>query len=64
MAAVNDGLKRLYNQKLKPLEATYHFDDFASPLLVSESIYLLLVPSFPSQIYQFVPHFAFFHGKR
>ncbi|KAJ8433044.1 hypothetical protein Cgig2_020611 [Carnegiea gigantea] len=33
MAALNDGLKRLYNQKLKPLESTYHFDDFASALL-------------------------------
>jgi hypothetical protein len=25
----------LYIEKLKPLEATYHFNDFVSPLLVS-----------------------------
>lgn len=30
-----DGLKRLYIQKLKPLEVAYRFNDFVSPLLVS-----------------------------
>ncbi|PPR96245.1 hypothetical protein GOBAR_AA24429 [Gossypium barbadense] len=29
----NGSLKRLYLQKLKPLEVTYHFNDFVSPLL-------------------------------
>ncbi|PHT52756.1 EH domain-containing protein 1, partial [Capsicum baccatum] len=30
-----DGLKKLYIQKLKPLEAAYRFNDFASPLLTN-----------------------------
>lgn len=30
-----DGLKKLYIERLKPLEATYRYDDFAAPLLVS-----------------------------
>lgn len=36
--SIVDGLKRLYIQKLRPLEVEYHFDDFVSPLLVSEMI--------------------------
>lgn len=36
VTSIIDGLKRLYIQKLKPLEVTYHFNDFVSPLLVSE----------------------------
>ncbi|XP_057529541.1 EH domain-containing protein 1-like isoform X2 [Amaranthus tricolor] len=35
MTSIFDGLKRLYEQKLKPLELTYHFNDFASPLLTN-----------------------------
>ncbi|KAL9236270.1 hypothetical protein vseg_010962 [Gypsophila vaccaria] len=35
VTSIIDGLKRLYNQKLKPLETTYHFNDFVSPLLTS-----------------------------
>uniref|UniRef100_A0A803LXZ5 Dynamin-type G domain-containing protein n=1 Tax=Chenopodium quinoa TaxID=63459 RepID=A0A803LXZ5_CHEQI len=31
MTSIYDGLKRLYEQKLKPLELTYQFNDFASP---------------------------------
>ncbi|KOM27089.1 hypothetical protein LR48_Vigan397s000300 [Vigna angularis] len=31
--SIIDGLKRLYRQKLKPLEDTYCFDDIVSPLL-------------------------------
>ncbi|PNY06669.1 eh domain-containing protein 1-like [Trifolium pratense] len=33
VTSIIDGLKRLYIQKLKPLEVTYHFNDFVSPLL-------------------------------
>ncbi|XP_019459132.1 PREDICTED: EH domain-containing protein 1-like isoform X2 [Lupinus angustifolius] len=35
VTSINDGLKRLYVQKLKPLEVTYHFNDFVSPLLTN-----------------------------
>ncbi|WVY90072.1 hypothetical protein V8G54_035586 [Vigna mungo] len=31
--SIIDGLKRLYRQKLKPLEVTYRFNDMVSPLL-------------------------------
>ncbi|XP_017430419.1 EH domain-containing protein 1-like isoform X1 [Vigna angularis] len=31
--SIIDGLKRLYRQKLKPLEVTYRFNDIVSPLL-------------------------------
>ncbi|KAL6963284.1 EH domain-containing protein 1 [Sarracenia purpurea var. burkii] len=31
--SIIDGLKRMYIEKLKPLEVTYHFNDFESPLL-------------------------------
>lgn len=34
VTSVIDGLKRLYVEKLKPLEVAYRFNDFASPLLV------------------------------
>ncbi|KAB2005038.1 hypothetical protein ES319_D11G242200v1 [Gossypium barbadense] len=33
VTSIIDGLKRLYLQKLKPLEVTYHFNDFVSPML-------------------------------
>ncbi|CAM8921448.1 unnamed protein product [Rhodiola kirilowii] len=33
VTSVIDGLKRLYREKLKPLESTYLFNDFYSPLL-------------------------------
>ncbi|KAJ7298040.1 hypothetical protein O6H91_Y020400 [Diphasiastrum complanatum] len=36
VTSVIDGLKRLYLEKLKPLEVTYHFNDFVSQTL-SES---------------------------
>lgn len=35
VTSVIDGLKVLYKEKLKPLEATYRFNDFESPFLVS-----------------------------
>ncbi|KAJ6416369.1 hypothetical protein OIU84_002257 [Salix udensis] len=35
VTSIIDGLKRLYIEKLKPLEATYRFNDFVSPLLTS-----------------------------
>ncbi|XP_058070811.1 EH domain-containing protein 1-like [Magnolia sinica] len=35
VTSIIDGLKKLYIEKLKPLEATYRFNDFASPLLTS-----------------------------
>lgn len=35
VTSIIDGLKRLYTEKLKPLEITYQFNDFLSPLLVS-----------------------------
>lgn len=34
MTSVVDGLKKLYLEKLKPLEVTYKFNDFVSPVLV------------------------------
>ncbi|KAK4363906.1 hypothetical protein RND71_015264 [Anisodus tanguticus] len=33
VTSIIDGLKKLYVKKLKPLEVTYHFSDFVSPLL-------------------------------
>ncbi|WVZ11754.1 hypothetical protein V8G54_016284 [Vigna mungo] len=33
VTSIIDGLKRLYVEKLKPLEVTYQFNDFVSPLL-------------------------------
>ncbi|CAI9086866.1 OLC1v1020787C1 [Oldenlandia corymbosa var. corymbosa] len=35
VTSVVDGLKRLYFEKLKPLEVTYRFNDFGSPSLTS-----------------------------
>ncbi|XP_052735893.1 EH domain-containing protein 1 isoform X2 [Vigna angularis] len=35
VTSIIDGLKRLYLNKLKPLEATYRFNDFVSPLLTN-----------------------------
>ncbi|AEE82529.1 EPS15 homology domain 2 [Arabidopsis thaliana] len=35
VVTIVDGLKRLYTEKLKPLEVTYRFNDFASPVLTS-----------------------------
>ncbi|PPR86576.1 hypothetical protein GOBAR_AA34118 [Gossypium barbadense] len=35
VTSIIDGLKRLYLQKLKPLEVAYHFNDFVSPLLTN-----------------------------
>ncbi|TYG72831.1 hypothetical protein ES288_D04G051200v1 [Gossypium darwinii] len=34
VTSIIGGLKRLYLQKLKPLEVTYHFNDFVCPLLL------------------------------
>lgn len=31
--SVIDGLKRIYRERIKPVEQTYHFDDFYSPLM-------------------------------
>lgn len=33
VTSIVDGLRKLYNEKLKPLEVTYQYSDFASPLL-------------------------------
>lgn len=35
VTSIIDGLKRLYTEKLKPLETTYRFHDFVSPPLAS-----------------------------
>ncbi|CAL9757353.1 unnamed protein product [Musa acuminata subsp. burmannicoides] len=35
VTSVIDGLKKLYIEKLKPLEVTYQFSDFVSPLLTN-----------------------------
>ncbi|KAI3456884.1 hypothetical protein Pfo_013547 [Paulownia fortunei] len=35
VTSIIDGLKKLYVQKLKPLEITYRFNDFVSPLLAN-----------------------------
>ncbi|KDP20684.1 hypothetical protein JCGZ_21155 [Jatropha curcas] len=35
VTSIIDGLKRLYLEKLKPLEVTYRFNDFVSPLLTN-----------------------------
>ncbi|KAL3821074.1 hypothetical protein ACJIZ3_006979 [Penstemon smallii] len=35
VTSIVDGLKKLYVQKLKPLEVTYRFNDFVSPLLAN-----------------------------
>ncbi|XP_042489631.1 EH domain-containing protein 1-like isoform X2 [Macadamia integrifolia] len=35
VTSITDGLKRLYVEKLKPVEVTYRFTDFVSPLLTN-----------------------------
>lgn len=35
VTSITDGLKRLYIEKLKPLEVAYHFNDFGCPLLTN-----------------------------
>ncbi|KAI3764246.1 hypothetical protein L2E82_14252 [Cichorium intybus] len=35
VTSIIDGLKILYNEKLKPLEVAYHYNDFAAPLLTN-----------------------------
>ncbi|CAL9232958.1 unnamed protein product [Arabidopsis halleri] len=35
VVTIVDGLKRLYTEKLKPLEVTYRFNDFACPVLTN-----------------------------
>lgn len=35
VTSIIDGLKKLYIEKLKPLEVTYRFNDFVSPLLTN-----------------------------
>nr|CAD1831651.1 unnamed protein product [Ananas comosus var. bracteatus] len=35
VTSIVDGLKKLYIEKLKPLEVTYQFNDFVSPLLTN-----------------------------
>ncbi|KAK8689286.1 hypothetical protein V6N13_088008 [Hibiscus sabdariffa] len=35
VTSIQDGLKKLYDQKLKPLELAYCFNDFVSPLLTN-----------------------------
>ncbi|KAI3711177.1 hypothetical protein L2E82_41064 [Cichorium intybus] len=35
VTSIIDGLKKLYNEKLKPLEVAYRYNDFASPLLTN-----------------------------
>ncbi|VVB07764.1 unnamed protein product [Arabis nemorensis] len=35
VVTIVDGLKKLYNEKLKPLEVAYRFNDFASPVLTN-----------------------------
>ncbi|CAI8611691.1 unnamed protein product [Vicia faba] len=35
VTSIIDGLKKLYVERLKPLEATYRFNDFVSPLLTN-----------------------------
>lgn len=35
VTSITDGLKKLYLQNLKPLEVTYRFNDFVSPLLTN-----------------------------
>ncbi|TXG67478.1 hypothetical protein EZV62_008753 [Acer yangbiense] len=37
VTSILDGLKKLYIQKLKPLEVTYRFNDFVSPLLTNSN---------------------------
>nr|AEV41016.1 putative EH-domain-containing protein 1 [Oryza minuta] len=39
VTSVIDGLKKSYIEKLRPLEKTYQFDDFVSPLLTSSDFH-------------------------
>jgi hypothetical protein len=43
VTSVIDGLKRLYIEKLKPLEVAYKFNDFVSPLLVNTCVLRVLL---------------------
>ncbi|KAK0602146.1 hypothetical protein LWI29_030812 [Acer saccharum] len=44
VTSIIDGLKKLYIQKLKPLEVTYRFNDFVSSLLLLEPITFVDTP--------------------
>ncbi|KAL5232188.1 hypothetical protein ABZP36_030964 [Zizania latifolia] len=46
VTSVIDGLKRLYTAKLKPLEVAYRFNDFASPLLLTDIGLHFIGPTF------------------
>lgn len=41
VTSIIDGLKKSYIEKLRPLEKTYQFHDFVSPLLVSIALCFL-----------------------
>jgi hypothetical protein len=59
VTSVIDGLKKLYIEKLKPLEVTYKFNDFVSPLLVHTcilSFLILLEPPMTAFIFLSIPH--------
>ncbi|KAL9319302.1 hypothetical protein ACSQ67_015819 [Phaseolus vulgaris] len=43
VTSIIDGLKKLYLQKLKPLEVAYNYNDFVSPLLLCTSCYLFVL---------------------
>lgn len=51
VTSIIDGLKRLYIKKLKPLEVTYRFNDFVSPLLVGEFLLLYMIISYSRKKY-------------
>lgn len=48
VTSVIDGLKVLYKEKLKPLEATYRFNDFESPFLVSHLMSIFYIEGLTS----------------
>lgn len=39
VTSIIDGLKKSYIEKLRPLEKTYQYNDFVSPLLVSLRVF-------------------------
>lgn len=44
VTSIVDGLKKLYNEKLKPLEVAYRFNDFVTPTLVDLLFLFCLQP--------------------
>ena len=60
VTSIVDGLKKSYIEKLRPLEKTYQFQDFVSPLLVIITPFLLAPVLFDNKATSSVKYWAVF----